>query len=253
MFPESHHKLADRLYEELAVGVGTGSGSEQVVPFVDVIDHGAQKQIAIGLMSRQFQPSFAPALRAALNDPDNSIRIQAATAITNIENRFQTRSESLEDRGGSAGGTAGPKSQQYLLELAQHYDQYAFTGLLDPDRERRNREQALAAYRSYLEATPDDLGASVAVGRLLMRNGQVNEAVEWLGAARSRLGASLRIDTWYMEGLYALRRYREVRVLAASLDTNNPYLPGAFKNMVSLWRPAADAGPDESREGANAP
>jgi len=234
LFPEEHRDLAERLYQELSGAIQRSQKGSQVVPFLDVMAHGTriQKQLAIGMMSRYYQPSFAAALRAGLADEDNSVRVQAATAIANIEDRFLNEALRIERRVERQGGA------ETLLDLARHYDRYAYSGLLDEDRERHNRERALATYRRYLERRPDDPGAQVAAGRLLLRLGEVRAACDWLAAARARFGGSPQLDVWYMETLYRLRRYSELRAIAAETAAgvaDFESLAPVFRDTARLW------------------
>jgi tetratricopeptide (TPR) repeat protein len=232
LFPEEHHDLAERLYEELARTAHRQGQDAEVVPFVDVIRHGktAHKRIAIGLMSRHFRPEFATALRLALADIENSVRIQAATAIAGVENRFLERMMSLREQ------LAQRESKSLLLDLARQYDRYAFCGLLDEDRERRNREDARAFFARYLELEPADVEARVAYGRLLLKLGQLEQAREWFADTRARHGGTTRMDSWFMQTLYELRDFAALRTLAQEVAATLPEdMPSVFRETVQLW------------------
>ncbi|MEQ8663925.1 MAG: hypothetical protein RLW62_24155, partial [Gammaproteobacteria bacterium] len=127
LFPERGRRIYERIYDELMLTRRQRESRSEVIPFADVINYGSreQKQLAISMMSRHFEPVFAPVLKRALDDPDNSVRIQAATAITSLEGRFSDRSMELEGRIGR------DPSPRHLIELARHLDRYAFSGLLD--------------------------------------------------------------------------------------------------------------------------
>lgn len=232
LFPEEQHELAERLHEELARTAHRQGQDAEVVPFVDVIRHGktAQKRIAIGLMSRHFRPEFSTALRLALADTENSVRIQAATAIAGVENRFLERMMSLRQ------DLERRESKALLLELARQYDRYAFCGLLDEDRERRNREDARRFFARYLELEPDDVEARVAYGRLLLKLGQHEAAREWFADTRARYGGSTRMDSWFMQTLYELRDFAALRELARDVARTLPEdMPAVFRECVKLW------------------
>ncbi|MEQ8495613.1 MAG: hypothetical protein RLW42_15490, partial [Gammaproteobacteria bacterium] len=135
LFPERGRRIYERIYDELMLTRRQRESRSEVIPFADVINYGSreQKQVAISMMSRHFEPVFAPVLKRALEDPNNSVRIQAATAITNLEGRFSDRSMELESR------IRRDPSPRHLIELARHLDRYAFSGLLDADRTARVR------------------------------------------------------------------------------------------------------------------
>lgn len=232
LFPEEQHDLAERLYDELARTAHRQGQDAEVVPFVDVIRHGktAQKRIAIGLMSRHFRPEFSAALRLALADSENSVRIQAATAIAGVENRFLERMINLRQQ------LERRESKALLLDLARQYDRYAFCGLLDEDRERRNREDARRFFARYLELAPNDVEARVTYGRLLLKLGEREQAREWFSDTRARYGGTTRLDSWFMQTLYELRDFAALRDLARELAQGLPEdMPSVFRETVQLW------------------
>ncbi|MCB1748305.1 MAG: hypothetical protein H6977_09655 [Gammaproteobacteria bacterium] len=213
LFPERGRRIYERIYDELMLTVRQRESKSPVIPFADVINYGSreQKQLAISMMSRHFEPPFAPVLKRALEDTDNSVRIQAATAITNLESQFADRVMTLDKR------IARDPAPKHLLELARHLDRYAFSGLLDGDRTQRVRTRAIETYRRYLDDEPDDLYSRVAVGRLLLRAGEVDAARDWLLATRERHGVHPSIDNWLLEAHYRRGDFDAVRALAQEM------------------------------------
>ena len=234
LFPEEEHALAEDLYGDLLRTLHRLSGPQYVVPFIDVIRHGSrdQKQMAIGLMSRHFRREFAPALREALGDTDNSVRIQAATAIANVENRFYERLQQLRKL---AEEEPSPATE---LQLARQFDDYAFTGLLDADREMRNREEALVRYQSYLEQRPDDVRANLALVRLYVKMDKPLEALTALERAPRGTVNSMEMAAWRMEALYRIGGFEAIRGIAKDLvdgERDGRPIPPAFASAVRLW------------------
>ena len=86
------------LYQLLLLRGVTSARNSTVSPFAEVIEFGSfeQKQSVVTLIADHFRPEFASALRAALNNPEPAIRVQAATAVARIENQFLQRSVALE-------------------------------------------------------------------------------------------------------------------------------------------------------------
>ena len=207
---------------------------QDVVPFIDVIRHGTrvQKQLAIGLMSRHYRREFATALKEGLADSDNSVRIQAATAIANIENRFYEQLQALRER------VEEEPEAQTILALARQYDDYAFTGLLDGDREARNRDEALAGYRRYLQMQPNDVRAHMAVVRLLVKMDRAEEALLTIDGIPPQIASADELAAWRMEALYKVRRFEETRDIARALiaaERPERPLPAVFADSVRLW------------------
>lgn len=238
LFPEDETGEEQRL-ASLLDRVAGQEGEVSIGPLFDILSHGtrAQKQIAIAVLTRGFHPAFAPALRMALYDPDNAIRVQAATSMTTIENNFMKRSVALE-----RAALAAPDSPDALKALARFHDEYAATSLLDPLRERRSRRTALDTYIKYLALVPGDAEARLAVARLLVRRKRH-------AAAASVLERCMRDDLftpnmapWYMECLYHLRRYAELRCFAKAHLADVALLekfPIRVVETVRLW--AGDA------------
>ena len=199
---------ADSFESMLAEVADEHDDALSVGSFTDILSHGTrrQKNLAIAMMTRYFNPAFANALRQALRDPDNSIRVQAATAMTTIENNFVTQATELDEK-----AKDNPNDHTVLKELARHHDDYAFTGVLDSQREEHNREQALAAYLEYLKHEPRDADAHRAATRLLVRVGRFQEAVSWLERCRQQGIWSAEMVPWYLECLYRTGRLEEVR------------------------------------------
>jgi hypothetical protein len=213
LFPERGRRVYERVYDDLMLTVRQRQSRAQVIPFSDVMAYGTaqQKQTAISMMSRHFEPSFAIVLKRALDDRNNSVRIQAATAVTNLESRFSERAMALEQQANSE------PSPKYLLELARHLDRYAYSELLDGERTQRTRARAVHVYQRYLEVEADDFYARIAIGRLWLREGKYEQARDWLVATRARLGAHPSLDNWLLEAHYRMRDYAAVRTLARTI------------------------------------
>ncbi len=218
-----------------AIGMQKSGRHPTIAPFVDVLDHGslAQKQAVVALIARHFRPDFAPALRQALRDPQNAVRVQAATAVSLIEAQATSEVLELERQ-----RRERPGDVDLLLEFARHEDRYAFTGLLDPAREEESRTRAVAAYRDYLAVRPGDVDAWHQLGRLFARLGRHEEALGCLREAL-RQGGTVQTRLWTMECLFHLRRFAELRELvgesAALMEAELQALPIETGQVLRLW------------------
>lgn len=208
LFPDEEPDDNRRLFELISSGRAETAGNVSVESFTDVMRAGSieQKRAVITLLVRRFRPEFAPALKLALQDPNPAIRVQAATAAAEIESDFLERAIALE-----AEAKAHPADAARRLALAQHYDAYAFSGLLDSQREHDNRAEALQHYRAVLAQQPTLLGARAAVSRILVRTGRYAEAVDWLGERLDAGHVNRATVAWYAECLFHLRRYGDLR------------------------------------------
>ncbi len=230
LFPE-----VERVPGLLQGAVAGDSGHRSVAPFADVLSFGqlSQKQELITLIAGDFRPEFAHVLRMALNDTNNAVRVQAATAIARIEDEFLQRSLRL-----SAAVLEAPLDASRVLSLATLLDEYATAGIMDRERAAAAREQAVQAYVDYLQLVGDDPAAQQAIGRLRLLAGDCAGAARWLeqrGDAGSALPESRLV---YMEALFELGRFDELRRYAAThahdlLLTDG--LPLEARETAKLW------------------
>lgn len=234
LFPEPEQKPARDLYDMIVSGRDIAKESG-VASFTDILATGSteQKRATITLMARFFRPAFAPALKRALADPEPAIRVQAATAASEIESGFQERAEKL-----SAAVKATPENPASHLAMARHFDDYAFSGLLDPEREDDNRNLALESYLRCLDLDADNLDARAAIGRLLLRKGEYHEAATVLGEAVVSRQATPAMLDFYLEALFKLGNYQRIRAVIRDHDAeiqNDPKRTPEVKFAVDLW------------------
>ncbi len=248
IFPRFDRTRPEDIYDNIMFGRDDTATEYSVIPFQDVMVIGSesQKREAISRMTSRFHPSFAPAFHRALSDSSNSIRVQAATAVARIENQFLERLMRIADV-----ARRYPRDPNVKLALAEHYDNYAFTGILDDERERLNRRRALEHFREYLDMKPNDIGARIRVGRLLLRDGAFAESADWFQSCINDGYSSDSLQIWFIEALYACGRFDELRVRArAFLSRLDPYRETRpeLADSVKLWAGAALSIPTQSVE-----
>jgi hypothetical protein len=171
LFPETTRDGTVEFLEKVLLADG-GVAPGGVAAFTDILAFGSisQKQALLALVSRGFRPEFGPVLKLAVQDSENAVRVQAATAIGKLESAFLERglasNRRLEER---------PEDPAILNELGSLYDEYAYSGILDARREYDNREIALTYYQRALLLRKDP-PVLLAVARLLLRNKRHAEA-----------------------------------------------------------------------------
>jgi tetratricopeptide (TPR) repeat protein len=242
LFPEQKIASARALFQEI-VGddADEGAAARSVASFTDILAFGTfdQKQALLALIATYFKPAFAPALKAALAHDEPAIRVQAATAVAQIEQRFMRRSVDLENE-----LARRPADVPLLGAAARHYDDYAFTGLLDSDRQEENRKRALALYGAALELAPDNAALELATGRLLVRQGAYREAGDLLSRAAEAGRLPPVGAVWYLECLFQLRAFDRLRIvarqLAPLLDKDEAADP-VLRDATRLWAMRAAA------------
>ncbi|MCI5048759.1 MAG: tetratricopeptide repeat protein [Rickettsiales bacterium] len=235
IFPPDVTSEPEEVYNRIMVGIDEAPRNYGVMPFVDVMELGSedQKRRALSKITLKFSPRLAPAVHKALKDPSNAIRVQAATSVAKIESEFMTKLERIE-----MAREKEPNNLHILFALAKFYDDYAYTGLLDHEREVLNREKAIETYQSYLQHDPNNIEAWTAIGRLLFRNEKWEEAAQWFRNALDRGWKMKSMMVWYLECLYHTKKFDELRRVAKEFIASNPDtddLPPEVRDAVRLW------------------
>lgn len=238
LFPEQKVEAARALFQEV---VGETRNDDEsaasVASFADILEYGTveQMQALLALVATYFKPAFAPALKIALAHREPAIRVQAATAVAQIEQRFLRRSIDLESE-----LKRRPKDAAVAFAAARHYDDYAFTGLLDEDRQEENRKRAFALYHAALTLRPEDGAIELAIGRLLVRMGDYRTAASLLALSAEAGRLRPAGTVWYLECLFRLGAFAKLREAAARIvplleadESADPRL----RDAARLWLP----------------
>lgn len=249
LFPDEEGDEARELYELIVTGREGVTENSTVRSFTEVMTHGntTQKQAVIALLSRNFRPGFAPALKLALSDEDASLRVQAATAAANIENHFLEKSLEFQ-----AKFDENPNDFDTVLAMARHYDDYAFSGILDDDQENENRRLAIEYYFRCLDIRPDEPQATTAVGRFLLREGKLGDASTWIATAIEEGIDHLTMLNWHLECLYQMGHYDRIRKFVSERYDElamSARQPQVLRDVVNVWagyRPGQKT-PDEEK------
>lgn len=238
LFPEQQAEGARNLFQEIVSDARDDeTAARSIASFTDILAFGTfdQKQALLALIATYFRPAFAPALKSALGHPEPAIRVQAATAVAQIEQRFLRRSLDLE-----AELARRPRDFPLVFAAARHYDDYAFTGLLDHDRQAENQRRALKLYTDAIALVPDDGRLELGMGRLLVRMGEYRIAADLLATAANAGRLKPAGAVWYLECLFRLGAFGRLREAAARIvpllegdETADPRL----REAARLWLP----------------
>ncbi len=216
IFPDEDDVPSAELYSSIMTGREDNVLQTAMGSFSDVMRIGStqQKRAVIGLISRHFRPVFAPALLQALNDPDASVRVQAASASARIESKQSEIEIDLQ-----AKMKAAPKDLAARLAYARHLDNYASSGLVDDVRARTLRMTAEPIFQRLLMQNPQDQELRLTLGRLLIRLGKTSAAADILYDLNNEIALGSGFD-WYAECLYQLGRWDELACLAKDAISN---------------------------------
>ena len=247
LFPDDDESRSELLYRRLLSGREDAVAEGSVNSLTDVLFTGTTraKQAVVALLARRFRGEFAPALQMALSDPEASIRVQAATAASTIEERYHATRLELEEM-----VRAAPEDSGALLSLARHLDDYAYAGILDSDRQRSVMADALAAYSAANRRLGAREDVDLAIGRLMLRLDMIEEADLHLSALSMRYDDP-RPALWHAECLFRLRRFDDLRRVLddpklAQLGLREEYT--GVNPVINLWQISALAGLLSSEE-----
>jgi len=236
LFPEESVEKSVELYQRLSAGWDDFSDKQRIMTFQDAIALGTiqQKREALAKISRYYRREFAPALMSALHDSNNAIRVQAATVIAKFEQEYMSRYMTL-----SREHLADPEDSSIVLKLAQQADAYAYSGILDPEREKSFRQIAVDNYEAYLDKETGDIQTLFSLGRLYIHLKKPNQAYERLKPfLKTDQKLPLNLVMWLIETLYHLKMYDRIRQLieeykeAAISNTDYPLI---IKDTLQFW------------------
>lgn len=227
---EKHEKPARRSDLEL-----------KLEPLCDVFRFGSlsQRRNAVSLIAANYNPTFSRALKMALRDENNAIRVQAGMVVQQLEDRYESEARELEAAADNAMEAHGFGSGDIHLRLAKFYDEYAFSGVLDDRRMRGIHAKSLRSYRHHLARNPSDVVAIAAVGRLLIRAGQHGVVADWLAEHVAGGRGSPTILMWMAEALYRSGRHAELRALLqrhGSVLSRHVAANSNFGGVLTLWQ-----------------
>ncbi|RCK43096.1 hypothetical protein TH25_22405 [Thalassospira profundimaris] len=238
LFPADHASTAENLYSQLISGSRTVGPEHSVTVYTDLMQEAdtEEKLAIVTLVSRYFRPDFANVIIMAMNDDDPTVRVLAASAKARIENRFLANVLKIQD-------TIRKKPDNFdaKMALATLYDDYAFTSLLDREREIENRKLALETYEQCRSERPDDATPPYRIGRLLNRQRDFVAAANMFEIALERASNKQAIASWLIEANYNAKNYDRVHELIArhfpetTADKNPVVSPYRLESMA-MWQ-----------------
>jgi hypothetical protein len=221
---------------------------QAVVPFMDVLHYGTtqQKQAMIVLLIAHHHGKFAGVLRKALEDKDGSVRVLAAKGMTKIEQYYMNRNMDLEIQ------YREKKISSFDLMKSQilNDDEYIYSGILDPIREKDIRLRTIKTCKSYLQKFPEDLQIRFILGRMLLRGGKDEHAAEWYEESLRQGFKSPQIFAWYFECLFRLGQFKQLREQTALYfeeveQFKHVFQPDVFQ-VMKIWADSKSGSNPES-------
>jgi len=153
LMPELKKTDVEVLQERIQAGLEEFHQDAEVISLKEIMKFGSkqQKLTAIEKLLRYYKPEFIPALKLAVTDESNSVRVLAATAISSLEDRFQKKLQELEKQYRDR-----PNNAEAVLDLATHLEDYSNFDIYEEERLQTLKDEAVEKYQEYLELVPDD-------------------------------------------------------------------------------------------------
>jgi hypothetical protein len=122
-------------------------GASAAQPHCDLITDGSvkQKHDALSVIQRRFDPALVRALRLAEADPDQSVRVLAATVAIKLQTRFASQIEDLQAAATEA------RTIDAWLALADAHARFGASGLLSVTDAREQFAMAAARHQDALD------------------------------------------------------------------------------------------------------
>ena len=185
-------------------------------PFEDILLYGIikEKQNALIKIKKYFNPEFARFLLIAVNDKDNSIRVQAAAIIASIESDITSRIHELEEKINN-----GTTSKQSFLSFLKLYLDYAESGILDLDKKSKTLNLIIKRitkdiYNSSDEENSNNLNLLIYLAKINMLQGKMKEAYMLLkekGLPTRNFHKAPNSIMIYLNTAFQLKKYNDVR------------------------------------------
>ncbi len=238
LYPKIRLEKQDIVYERLIYGIEDASKEGAKVAFQDVMICGTeqQKRTVIEKILKHFHPQFFSTLFLALNDPANSIRVYAANAIASLDARFFEDYLLLKKQ-----FKEHPHNPEVLLALAQQCAAYINSQILDVDREKKIRKEAIETYKMYLQLVPDDIQARLTLAKLYLSSQQPLHAKTTLEKVIQSGNRDPAVYLAWMNILFELQDYVALRQFSTEfvpdkkINLTEDLKLTTLKEFVSLW------------------
>lgn len=168
LFPNFPARVELDVYERIISDWDDFSDKINLIPYTDIMSFGSldAKMAALVKMATNFKPQFAPILMQGLQDPNISVRVQAAAIIsrfeTNYSNNYARLQKSLDKR---------PNSSYILLEFATLCDHSSHLGIFDKERSSHMQARAIELYEAYRKIAGKDCKVNFSLGWLYICHG----------------------------------------------------------------------------------
>ncbi len=223
--------LGEELYIESVNNPHIFKNLENYVPFSDVAIYGTvdQKRILLEKINKNFDRNFAPMLFKFLNEDNIFIRTMSASIIDKYERKYLQKIieyyEIYQEK---------PDDKKNHEKLIDAYDDYGTCNLLDRKTEKLFLELAIQSFEDYAKKYPEDKEVNYKLARLYIRNKELDKGYNLIKQFKN---GKFHQKMWYMQCLYLLNKYDELREYCKKVDkdTTDDEKYFDYKGIISLW------------------
>lgn len=199
-----------------------------------VIKHAANpdKRLKAIMATRQLDDRDAvPILRIALKDPVDDVRLLAYSMLDTKEEKINSGIQDIEKLLLKSKGLAKARLHK---EIAYHYWELSYLGLAQGDVVEHVLNQSCDNLGIAIDLEPNDAGSCFESGRVLLRLGRQEEAMERLTEALE-LGISKNDILPYMaEAAFNSRDFDNVKSLLKKLPEEAKKIP-SLRKITDFW------------------
>lgn len=199
--------------------------------FKDIfISHDRQLQEnAINKLSKIVNKQSVAILQNVVNTSTTDTKVMAASALIEMEDKIIKKIEKLQNA-----MQINSEDDDLRLQLARTYDLYCYLDVLDQAVKAHYQNLSLEQYRHFLANHPTHAAATLEYGRILLKSGQLEEAIENLTRAAELVPQNPNPHIWLAEAYYELSNYAAVSDVCERLLQLDK-LPENLKAVVNWW------------------
>lgn len=191
------------------------------------------KRLQAVMATRQMSDAAAiPILRLALKDPDDDVRLLAYAMLSGKEETINAR---IKQQLSHLDTEQDPLMQFQLHQrIATDYWEIAYLGLAEGEVLAHALQTARRHAGRALEKQPDGAGSYFLLGRILLRQGHVEQAHTAFVRARELGLPEVELLPYLAEIAFKQRRFHDVRALLGGLDPLARTHP-ALSGVADYW------------------
>lgn len=231
LVPRFALERVDAVYERILYKLDDFRSDRVPIPFRDVMEFGSykQKRRIIEKMLRYFRPAFANALKMGLYDKSSAIKVQAATAISAIDHKMFAAHIVWKKRAQEA-----PHDREIQKIYGEKTLSYAFSRILDDDRQVRMLDEAKRVFEEYLKEKPDDEEVIIDLAEIYAALNH-DAMVKQLAERALALQFSSRAALLLLQALYNERDFTKIRAYVHEW-MHHPQVSHQLQEAIALWK-----------------